>query len=169
MKQIFNQPTERRLAKRIPDSFTSDTIPDSDGADDDMLLDNLIARSVSQLDRSPGLPSNFAYRTAMLAAAEAMERRARAERREHLLSWLIPTMAAVAAVVAVVIAVPDLPWIIADSFIRDSRSMAQHTDLPTSATWLIGIIAVVGALLFGLNTVLRRMIAKRVSDINSER
>lgn len=168
MKQIFNQPTERRLAKRIPDSFDSDNMAPGDGGDDDMLLDNLIARSVSHLDRSPGLPSNFAYRTAMMAATEAMKRRERAERRERLLSWLIPAMAIVAAIAAVVIAVPDLPWIIADSVTRDSRSMTEHTDLPTSATWLIGIIAVVGGLLFGLNTILKRMIANSVSDINSK-
>lgn len=168
MKHILNQPTERRLAKRIPDSFDPDNMASGDGGDNDMLLDNLIARSVSHLDRSPGLPSNFAYRTAMQAATEAMKRRARAERRERLLSWLIPAMAIVAAIVAVVIAVPDLPWIIADSITRDSKSMTEHTDLPASTTWLIGIIAVVGGLLFGLNTILKRMIANNASNTNSE-
>lgn len=167
MKQIFNQPTERRLAKSIPDSFDPDSMTPGNGADDDMFLDNLIAQSVSHLDRSPGLPSNFAYRTAMLAAAEATKRRERIERRERLLSWLMPTIAIVTAMAAVIIAVPELPWIIADSFTRDSQSMTEYTELPTSTTWLIGIIAVVGALLLGLNTILRRMITNRVSNIKS--
>lgn len=163
MKQIFYNQGERHLARRLPDSFNPDATrhTDADGSDD-MLLDSLISRSVSQLDRSPGLPSNFAYRTAMRAAAEAAESRARTERRELLLSRLIPAAAVVAAIAAVAIAVPNLPRIVADIFTHDSQymDMAARTALPASAAWLIGVISVVGAMLLGLNTILKRIVTR---------
>ncbi|MCI9043348.1 MAG: hypothetical protein HFJ93_05540 [Muribaculaceae bacterium] len=53
---------------------------------DDMMLDRLIRTSVERLDRSEGLPSNFAYRMAMRASAEKARRAAASRRAESSMS-----------------------------------------------------------------------------------
>lgn len=79
-------------------------------------IDDLLRRSLTALDDSARLPSNFAYRVAMKAAEEAAARAARTRRRERLMGWIVPSVAAILVVASIVWALPTLPAMLLDSF-----------------------------------------------------
>lgn len=139
-------------------------IPDTSKAGNtaaDAMLDALIARSVSRLDSSPGLAPGFARRTATLAAARARREREREERRERLMARVVPVACVVAAVVALVIVMPELPGALAMSVATPLRSILSGMEVSPYALRLAGTVAVVGAMLAGLNAVLRRLSSHR--------
>ena len=88
------------------------------------MLDRLIRTSVERLDRSEGLPSNFAYRMAMRASAEKARRAAASRRREQLLAWIVPVVMAIAAIVALWLTMPTLPSTLTRSVAEGGRK--QH-------------------------------------------
>ena len=126
--------------------------------DTDARLDALIARSVSRLD---SLAPGFARRTATLAAARARREREREERRERLMARVVPVACVVAAVVALVIVMPELPGALAMSVATPLRSILSGMEVSPYALRLVGTVAVVGAMLAGLNAVLRRHASHR--------
>ena len=119
-------------------------------------IDQLLKQSVSNLDRSPGLPSNFAHRMAMLAAEKAAANAAKRRRREHLMSWFIPVVAAIAAIVAIVFTLPTLPSFIVDSVKEGAQASANHSNI---SLW--GLIAASVSLLVLIDSLLRRRLARR--------
>lgn len=119
-------------------------------------IDQLLKQSVSNLDRSAGLPSNFAHRMAMMATAKAAARAEQRRRRERLMSWLIPVVAAVAAIVAIVLTIPSLPSMLYNS-VKESADMPANQS--TISLW--GLIVASISLLVLIDSLLRRRFARR--------
>lgn len=121
-------------------------------------LDNLISRSVDRLDRSPGLPSNFAYRMAMMATEKRSARAAASRRRERIMSWAVPAAMAAVAIAALVWAVPTLPGMLNESISESARDSVSGSSL---SMW--GLIAGAVVALMALEGFLRRRLAKKFS------
>lgn len=119
-------------------------------------IDQLLKQSVSNLDRSPGLPSNFAHRMAMLAAQQAAASAEKRRRRDKLMSWIIPVAAAIAAIIAIVFTLPTLPAMIVDSV---KESAETHVNTSNLSIW--GLIAAAVSLLVLIDSLLRRRLARR--------
>ncbi|MFG6424074.1 MAG: hypothetical protein K1V71_06675 [Paramuribaculum sp.] len=125
---------------------------------DDMMLDRLIRTSVERLDRSEGLPSNFAYRMAMRASAEKARRAAASRRREQLLAWIVPVVMAIAAIVALWLTMPTLPSTL-------TRSVAEGAESSMSGSSIIMWSFIIGAIaiLLAAESIFRRKMAHRAS------
>lgn len=123
-----------------------------------MMLDRLIRTSVERLDRSEGLPSNFAYRMAMRASAEKARRAAAARRRERLLAWIVPVAMAIVAIVALWLTMPTLPTTL-------TRSVAEGAESSLSGSSIIMWSIIIGAIaiLLVAEAIFRRKMAHRAS------